>query len=235
MERIISSVKLTGQSKGFVADILKTGDRTGAVRDHGKAGVLIASGAEIREKFHAFQRVVGGIVANAAGRHSDGETQVIDTVLDCKTEESRSSRSIDIVKHFVHFLNLGILVVIGTFDIPFKFEHFAIADAGIQYIDSILFGNRPFQFHGFNRCGRLTGCVRILQAVISGKLFILSGAFFEIRKNIFFKRFFFDLARDDVFDSLATDGVFHAKTGTRCRHMDLLGFVRSKRCVGKAV
>ena len=73
MEGIISAVKLTGQGKGLVADILKARDRTGTVRNHGKAGVLIASGAEIRQEFDAFERIVGRIVANAAGRHTNGK------------------------------------------------------------------------------------------------------------------------------------------------------------------
>ena len=90
MERIVSAIETTGQGKGLVSDVFKTRNRTGTIRNHGKTSVLIAACAEIRKEFHAFQCVVGGVVANAAGRHANRKTHTIDIVFDSETEECRS-------------------------------------------------------------------------------------------------------------------------------------------------
>ena len=143
MERIISAVKLTGQSKRTVSDIFKTGNGTGTIRNHGETGVLVTAGAEVRQELYTFQRIVGRIVTDAAGRHADRKAHIIDVILNGEAEKCRSRRGIDVIEHFVHFFDFGIIVVVCTLDVAFQFKHFAVTDTGIQNVNGVFFGNRP--------------------------------------------------------------------------------------------
>ena len=174
MERVITSVKLTGKGERTGSNVLKTSYCTGTVRNKSKSGIFIAAGAKIRQEFYTLKSIVRRIITNTACRKSYFKSQVIKIVFYGKTEERRSCRCVNIIQHLIHFFYLRIVIVVRILDISFKFKQLTVTYTGVKDINGILFSYRPFSFHSVDCRCRLSGLVYILKGIICKKYIILS-------------------------------------------------------------